>query len=282
MARVPVNGVSLYYEQSERGEIPLVLVHGSWVSGDSWAPVVPRLAESFQVVSYDRRGHSRSATPAGQGSVHEDVADLAGLIETLQLPPAWVVANSFGGNIALRLAVAHPELVRGVIAHEPAAFGLLADDSQLRPTLEETGRRIRAVVDRIAREDPAGAAEQFTETVALGPGSWQQLGAAKQQVMIQNAPTFLDESQEPEALDLDLASLATCTRPCLLTLGDQSPPTFAPIVKKLAAVVPQSRTRDFRGSGHIPHVTDSDAFVATVAEFVGEHTTHFARTMPIA
>jgi len=43
-------------------------------------------------------------------------------------------------------------------------------------------------------------------------------------------------------------------------------------VKKLAAAVPQSRTWVFRGAGHIPHVTDSDAFVATVAGFVAEHT----------
>ena len=47
--------------------------------------VVPRLAESFRVITYDRRGHSQSERPSAQGSIREDVADLAALIEQLGL-----------------------------------------------------------------------------------------------------------------------------------------------------------------------------------------------------
>ena len=103
------NGVKLYYEEAGSGQ-PLVLVHGSWTDLRSWDMVVPSLAERFRVVTYDRRGHSRSERPAGQGSVHEDVADLAAVIESLGLAPAHVIGNSFGGSIVLRLAAERPEL----------------------------------------------------------------------------------------------------------------------------------------------------------------------------
>jgi len=83
MATANVNGVQLFYELTGTGQIPVVLVHGSWGSHHTWDRVVPSLAESFQVLTYDRRGHSESERPAGQGSVREDVADLAALGEPL-------------------------------------------------------------------------------------------------------------------------------------------------------------------------------------------------------
>ena len=114
-----MNGVRLFYELKGTGSIPLVLVHGSWDSHDDWDLVVPRLADSFRILTYDRRGHSKSERPAGQGTVREDVADLAALMGQLGLVPAWVAGNSFGASIALRLAGERPELFRGFIGHEP-------------------------------------------------------------------------------------------------------------------------------------------------------------------
>src|SRR5512145_308075 len=104
MATANVNGVRLFFEQRGGGGDAVVLVHGSWDSHVDWDLVLPRLADSFRVVVYDRRGHSRSERSTGQGSVREDVADLAALIEHLDLAPAWVVGNSFGTSITLRLA----------------------------------------------------------------------------------------------------------------------------------------------------------------------------------
>jgi pimeloyl-ACP methyl ester carboxylesterase len=225
------------------------------------------LAESFRVLTYDRRGHSQSERPAGQGSVREDVADLAALIEHLGLAPAWVVGNSFGASIALRLAGERPDLFRGVIGHEPPLFSLLSGDPALAPLLEEAGQRIGAVLGRIAGGDPAGAAEQFVETVALGPRTWARLPAELQQTFIENAPTFLDEARDPEQLDFDLEWIRGFRRPALLTRGDQSPPTFAPVVAKLAEALPRVEVLTFAGAGHIPHATHPDAYVEATTTF---------------
>jgi pimeloyl-ACP methyl ester carboxylesterase len=267
MATANVNGVQLFYEVSGAGEVPLVLVHGSWVSHHNWDLVVPGLAESFRVLSYDRRGHSESERPAGQGSVREDVADLAALIEQLALAPAWIAGNSFGASITLRLAGERPDLFRGVIAHEPPLFSLLADDPAVAPMLEEVGKRIGAVVERIATGDHAGAAEQFVETVALGPGTWAQLPRDFQQTLIENALTYLDEANDPGQLAFDLEWIRAFSRPVLLTTGDQSPPMFAPVVAKLADVLPIAEVVTFSGAGHIPHVTHPDAYAEAIIAF---------------
>jgi pimeloyl-ACP methyl ester carboxylesterase len=251
--------------------VPLVLVHGSWVSHHSWDLIVPRLAESFRVLTYDRRGHSESERPTGQGSVREDVADLAALIEHLGLAPAWVGANSFGASITLRLAGERPDLFRGVIAHEPPLFSLLADDPAVEPLLEEVRKRIGRVVERIASGDHAGAAELFVETVALGPGSWAQLPLDFQETFVQNAPTFLDEANDPDQLGFDLEWISAFPRPVLLTTGDQSPPIFGPVIAKLADVLLSAEVVTFLSAGHIPHATHPDAYVDAITAFTGKH-----------
>ncbi|QKT02801.1 alpha/beta hydrolase [Ectothiorhodospiraceae bacterium 2226] len=273
MATINVNGVQLFYELNATGDTPLVLVHGSWDSHHGWDPVVPRLADSFRVLAYDRRGHSESQRLDAQGSVREDVADLAALIENLRLAPAWVVGNSFGASITLRLAGERPDLFRGLIAHEPPLFSLLEDDPAMAPLLKEVENEIGAVVERIASGDHAGAAEQFVEKVALGPNTWAQFPPESQQTLIENAPTFLDESNDPEQLAFDLEWIKGFSPPSLLTTGDQSPPMFAPVVAKLADVLPNVEVIALPGAGHIPHATHPDAYVEAIRTFIHRNLT---------
>jgi pimeloyl-ACP methyl ester carboxylesterase len=271
MATAKVNGVRIFYELHGAGAPPVVLVHGSWDSHRVWDLVVPRLAEVFRVLTYDRRGHSQSERDVGQGSVREDVADLAALLEHLGLVPAWVVGNSFGASIALRLACERPELFRGLIGHEPPLFSLLGDDPSLAPLLEDVDRRIATVVERIASGDHAGAAGQFAETVALGPGTWARTPPDNQQAMIENAPTFLDEANDPEQLSFELEWLSVFSKPTLLTLGDQSPPTFAPVVARLSGALPHAEIARLSGAGHVPHETHPDAYVEAIINFMRKH-----------
>ena len=166
-----INGVELHFDDAGSGQ-PLVLVHGSWTDRRSWDLVAPSLAERFRVVMYDRRGHSQSERPPGQGSVQEDVADLASLIESLNLAPAHVVGNSFGGSITLRLAAERPDLLNSLSVHEPPLFGLLAEDPTFAPVLKATSGAMEGVIALINSGDMEGGARQFMEMV-IGPGAWE-------------------------------------------------------------------------------------------------------------
>ncbi len=271
MPTARVNGVELFYDLAGSGAVPLVLVHGSWDSHRDWDLVVPRLAESFRVLRYDRRGHSQSERPAGQGSVREDVADLAALIEHLGLAPAWVVGNSFGASITLRLATERPDVLRGVLCHEPPLFALLRDEPALAPMLDEFGRNIAAVCRHVAAGEHATAAEQFVDAVALGPGAWAETPPELQRTLIENAPTFLDEAGDPEQLVFDLDAIRGFTKPVLLTFGGESPPLFAPVVAKLAKAMPNVETRKLEAAGHIPHATHPEDYVDVILTFIRAH-----------
>ena len=261
-----INGVELHFDDTGSGQ-PLVLVHGGWTDRRRWDLVAPPLAERFRVVTYDRRGHSQSERPPGQGSVHEDVADLAALIESLSLAPAHVVGNSFGGSITLRLAAERPDLLKSLSVHEPPLFGLLADDPAFAPVLKATSDAMAGVIALLNSGDMEGGARQFMEMV-LGPGAWAELKPEERETATNNAPTFLDESRDPESLTLDTDQLSSFTRPALLTVGSASPPFLPPVITCVAETIPHARQHTFEGAGHVPHRTHADLFVEVISSFV--------------
>lgn len=264
-----VNGVRIAYESAGSGPDQVVLVHGSWGSHHNWDRVVAGLAERVRVTTYDRRGHSESERPPGQGSFREDVADLAALIEHLGAAPAWVVGNSSGAAITLQLAATRPDVLRGIVVHEPPLFGVLDERSpEAAANAAVENGPLAEVARRIAAGDHAGAAELFVDEVALGPGSWAQLPEGMRQTFIENAPTFLDEENDPDSRDINTEALARYGGPVLITSGDRSPPIFEPVLNKLMELLPQAERAVYRGAGHIPHVTHPDAYIERTLEFM--------------
>src|SRR5438132_29728 len=148
MPNEDINGISIYLEEFGSGD-PLVLVHGSWVDHMEWPFIVPGLAQRFRVVVYDRRGHSRSERLPTQGSIREDVADLAVIIERAGAP-AHVLGSSMGASISLRLAADRPELLRTLNVHEPPLFDILLEDPKTRPLAEELDNRFLPVANDLA------------------------------------------------------------------------------------------------------------------------------------
>ena len=265
---IAVNGTQLYHEVTGTSGTPVVLVHGSWGDHHNWDAVAPALARSFRVLTYDRRGHSRSARPEGPGSLREDAMDLAALLEALGMVPAHVVGNSGGAAVALRLASERPELFRSLTVHEPPLFALLADDPAMRAPLAAVMERIGAVVELLRAGDAAGGARRFVETIALGPGEWDRLPEATRQTFIANAPTFLDETQDPEGMSVDLGALGQFTRPALLTRGEESPRFFPAVVARLARALPHAAQHLYAGAGHAPHMTHPAAWLEVVGGFI--------------
>ncbi len=267
MPTAQINGVELYYQSSGDGGDPLVLVHGSWGDHEGWDPVVPSLAGSFRVLTYDRRGHSQSERPAGQGSIREDVADLAALIEHLDLAPAHIVGNSFGASIVLRLATERSVLFRSLIVHEPPLFGLLKEPSA-RDALQTSEERIQVVVGLLEAGQMESGARQFVETVAIGPGAWEQVSEEFRQRFIFNAPTWLDEMRDPEWKELDVGLLAGFGPPALLMQGGQSAAFLPLVVDEVARALPEALRRTIPEAGHVPYASHPVEYVEVVKSFI--------------
>jgi pimeloyl-ACP methyl ester carboxylesterase len=113
-ATADANGIKTNYLEAGKGD-PVVLIHGSGpgvTSYANWRLVLPALAENFRVLAPDMVGFGFSERPADIKYGVQTWADqVVGLMDTLELPTAHMVGNSFGGAIALRIATQHPDRV---------------------------------------------------------------------------------------------------------------------------------------------------------------------------
>ena len=268
MAFIQTNGVRLFYESTGHGE-PLVLVHGSWGDHHNWDLVVPELAKRFQVIAYDRRGHSESERPATPGSFAEDADDLAALIKGLGIAPAFVVGNSGGSIIALKCAIRNPEVIGALVLHEPPAVKLLDGRPEFADALAGFDSRIKPVAELLSGQDWEAAAKLFANTVAIGPDAWDTTMTPEfQATFIHNAPTFWDELHDADGLNIDLGGLAAFPRPILLTAGNASAPFFAAVAETIAAAVPTVSYELLDGVDHVPHISAPDSYLERVCAFL--------------
>jgi pimeloyl-ACP methyl ester carboxylesterase len=150
-------GTTKLYHEVRGGGPPLLLITGGTGDAGEWDPVAPSLAEDLTVVTYDRRGMSRSPRPDGwtATSMAEQADDAAALLRALGLAPAVVVGHSGGASIACSLVVRHPELVRHAVLYEAPLLAVVPDG-------EAMVAGFRAVVDRaMAEGGPRRAMEAF-------------------------------------------------------------------------------------------------------------------------
>ena len=92
MPTLSANNIKLYYEEQGDGQ-PLVFIHGLGSSTDDWESQVPEFSQYYRVITFDLRGHGKSEKPAGPYQIPMMVADLAGLLQTLNVPAVHLVAS---------------------------------------------------------------------------------------------------------------------------------------------------------------------------------------------
>lgn len=216
-ATIEANGTTLYYEI--RGSGPSVLfISGATGDAGHFEHVAEALADEFTVITYDRRGNSRSPRPAGWATTdaEEQAADAAALLRALGKAPAAVFGTSSGGVIGLALVVNHPEVVRGAIIHEPALLSVL-------PNADELMASAQAVIEpAIQKGGPRSGVEAFVKT--LPRVDLDALPPALRERMLNNGETFFGaELSRIEGYHPDDATLAAIRVPIQVMMGDQSP-----------------------------------------------------------
>jgi pimeloyl-ACP methyl ester carboxylesterase len=216
-----VPGGNLYYELRGSGPV-LLLVCGGVYDAAGYAGLADQLADRYTVVTYDRRGNSRSPLTGPVGpqriEVHGDDAHrLLAAVGVTGGERADVFGNSSGAIIGLELAARHPEQVRTLVAHEPPLFELLDDREHWRAMAHD-------VEDAFRTRGPGVAGEILTTRLMMGSG-------AQDEGRVPGGGDGPQGQPEPETLEM----LARFEKNMEFFLGYEVPP-FAGYVPDFAAL----------------------------------------------
>ncbi|WP_458188143.1 alpha/beta fold hydrolase [Haladaptatus sp. NG-WS-4] len=94
---VRANGIEVQYYRTGEG-LPLVMAYGFYDNGRCWAPLAADLADDYDLVMYDARGHGRSDAPEAGYAIEDRVDDLVGLVDALSLVDPILLGHSMGGS----------------------------------------------------------------------------------------------------------------------------------------------------------------------------------------
>ncbi|HEU0029859.1 MAG TPA: alpha/beta hydrolase [Kofleriaceae bacterium] len=219
-AMLDLGPTRLYHEV--RGTGPLVLmIAGATGDAGQFEPVATRLAERYTVVTYDRRGNSRSPRPDGwtTTTMEEQADDAAALVRRLGRGPAIVFGTSGGAIITLALVLRHPEVVAGAILHEPPLAAVVpgVDD--------ELAHLKRSIAETAAAYGPASAVEAFVRSQA--GAAYDAIAPGTRLRMLGNADTlFGAELDAFVTWRPDDAALAASQVPARVLLGTETTPMF--------------------------------------------------------
>lgn len=271
---IEVNGARLAYVEAGRGD-PLVFVHGSLEDLRIWRRQIEQFADHCRALAYSRRYHHPNLAPQDGDPEYTaglHAADLAELIEKLDLAPAHLVCSSFGGCVALALAVRRPELVRSLVLAEPPLMPWVASGPEGAALVAAFYAEVWQPAQRAFR---AGDLEQGVRLFlggVVGPGAFDRLSAAGQRMVLDNAAEMRAETLSPDVFPvLARADVAAFDRPVLLLNGELSPRLFHLINDELAYSLPRAEQAVIPHASHVIHVGNSRAYHAAVLEFHGRN-----------
>jgi len=226
--------------------VRVVLLHSSLGDSRLWRRQVDALRDRFDVVTPDLPGWGQTPIPVEPFSFVELVAGLL---------PGALVGNSMGGAIALRTALAHPDLVTKLVL---VNAGLPAWDwsEELR--------------DYWAAEDAAFDAGDLEAATEVNLQFWvkpEHHGEvrAQQRLALELAA---DRGGEPDVRWPEMPALSTLQVPTLVVLGEDDKRDFVAIAQHLAEEIPNAELARVPGAGHLVGLDQPDELNALLLEFL--------------
>lgn len=254
--------VDLYCSRQGDGP-PLLILHGLYGSGANWNSHAKWLSQDFSVVLVDLRNHGRSPH-APDTSYEAMAADLAALLDRLELEQAVVLGHSMGGKAAMTLALTWPERVRALIVADIAPLRYDSDQGGHDNILRSLRGLDLASIDSRSAADEALAANISTPMV--------------RQFLLTNLQGSPDGYRWRIPLDTLYQGLPSLQGfpelagrydgPTLILHGGDSDyvkPEAEPVFRRY---FPAAQIAEVPGAGHWLHVEKPDAFAEKLREFL--------------
>jgi pimeloyl-ACP methyl ester carboxylesterase len=266
MALAPINGVEIYYEEHGQGT-PILFCHEFAGDYRSWAPQVRFFARRYRTITFSARGYHPSSVAAADAAYSEEqhVEDTYGLLRFLGIDKAHIVGLSMGGNVTLKLGLAHPEVCLSLVI-AGAGFGS-TNPEEFRASSRETAD----LMERVGME-------QAAETYGRGPsrlrfeqkdphGFLELIGQLKEHSTVGSALTMRNVQGKRKTVYEIADQLPGLDLPTLIVSGDEDELALEPSLL-MKRKIPNSGLLIVPKTGHTVNLEEPALFNQAVLDFL--------------
>jgi pimeloyl-ACP methyl ester carboxylesterase len=262
-----------------RSLAPLVFLHGTAASPRQWRDLVSHLPHAFEIftldlpdyVAHDVRSTQRSLSQEAQMLIHR----LRGLGQ-----PFHLVGHSYGGALALRMAMQWPGLVRSLTLFEPPIFHLLRDGHPIERQMHED---IARLVDDLEAAHEAGRPETGAQRFIdfwNGPGSFAVYAPEARLKVIAQMPLILANFAALHLEAWPLGDSARIACPTLGVYGENSPLLVQHLTRLIAGVIEGAKVLPVATAGHMLPKTHAAAAAKLLNAHILAVEAHAAKPRP--
>lgn len=253
-----VQGLRIAYDVTGTGEA-VVLLHGLTLDRQMWAPNLAALADHYRVIRIDLPGAGQSDQPVGPASFSDIVA---GVLACLGVDRAHVVGLSNGGEIAVNLAIEHPDIVRSLVLVDASLNGF-------HYTPEFLGR-FQAYFAAAEHDGVTRANELWLADPLFVPAARDSVLARRlrNMVMPYKGEAWLHFGWRRGITPPAISRLHTIGVPTLVIVGERDIPDMRQIADTLATKIPGAREIVLANVGHMSNMEDSTAFNRAALSFL--------------
>jgi pimeloyl-ACP methyl ester carboxylesterase len=259
-----------FYRQQGDGSVAIAL-HGSASTGAQWMSLMDRLEHAHRVLAPDLPGYGASVDVAGgtRSPLRASARAIAEIIVS-QGEAVHLIGHSYGGTVALKMALVWPELVRSLTLIEPAAFHFLEQGGHGDAALFAEIRAVEGVMAAGAASDAPDAAMAHFVDYWNGAGTWLRLGAEQRARLTPQLGAVLSNFAAGFADTTRLDACAALTCPVQLVMGLQSKAPAQRVTELVAEAVPQARLSLIGDAGHMAPVTHPGVVSAIVERHLAQ------------
>lgn len=249
----------------------VVLLHAGIADRTMWAEHIRPIADAgYRVVAMDLPGFGE-APPAQEEAPWSDVLQT---MDALDLDRAALVGNSFGGAVALRVAVVAPERAVAI-----ALVSAPPPDLEPSEVLQAAWEAEESALERGDIEAAVGAVLEAWMLTDAPAALRERVGAMQRRASeVQATAGAATRAEDP--IEADPAALGRLSIPALVAAGELDMPDFRLGADALARELPNARRAGIARAGHLAPLDQPEAFRELLLEFLRESVTDSSGTHP--
>lgn len=262
MTRIQINDINLAYTDTGSGR-PIVLIHGYPFNRSLWDDQIPALSNNHRVIAPDLRGFGESDASQEPSTMNRLAADVAALMDHLEIPRATIGGLSMGGYVALAFYKQFASRVRA----------LVLADTRAQADTEEAKQTRAQHAEKALSEGMAGIADLMLpklltpETVSKHPEIVKRVRDMMLKTKPEGAAAALRGMAER---DDQMELLPKITVPTLILVGAEDAITPVADSEKMHHAIQGSSLAVLDHAGHVSNLERTQHFNDALLHFLGE------------